>query len=133
MRISDWSSDVCSSDLAVSSAVEHCLHTARVTSSNLVPPTNKNNDLGHLHRVAFFVVPAPCQQSAKFAHFTVRADPGLMSPSGRIESRADSLFSTPPMPRLLVRDCPHTTRKTILEERRDGKKLGIKCRVRGGR
>src|SRR3546814_1581780 len=91
MRISDWSSDVCSSDLAVSSAVEHCLHTARVTSSNLVPPTNKNNDLGHLHRVAFFVVPASCQQSAKFAHFTVRADPGLMSPSGRIESRADSL------------------------------------------
>src|SRR3546814_6553370 len=37
---------------AVSSAVEHCLHTARVTSSNLVPPTDKKNDLGHLHRVA---------------------------------------------------------------------------------
>src|SRR3546814_212276 len=96
---------------AVSSAVEHCLHTARVTSSNLVPPTNKNNDLGHLHRVAFFVVPAPCQQSAKFAHFTVRADPGLMSPSGRIESRADSLYSTPPLHRLLIRDCPNTTRR----------------------
>src|SRR5690606_34000616 len=27
---------------AVSSAVEHCLHTARVTSSNLVPPTTKS-------------------------------------------------------------------------------------------
>src|SRR3546814_742137 len=45
---------------AGSSAVEHCLHTARVTSSNLVPPTNKNNDLGHLHRVAFSL----CQHRA---------------------------------------------------------------------
>ena len=31
IRASDW---------AVSSVVEHCLHTAGVTSSNLVPPTN---------------------------------------------------------------------------------------------
>src|SRR3546814_4573162 len=87
---------------AVSSAVEHCLHTARVTSSNLVPPTNKNNDLGHLHRVAFFVVPAPCQQSAKFAHFTVRADPGLMSPSDRKGKRLNYIHfcatSYPPYP-----------------------------------
>src|SRR3546814_19970567 len=110
MRISDWSSDVCSSDLAVSSAVEHCLHTARVTRSNLVPPPNKNNDLGHLHRVAFFVVPAPCQQSAKFPHFTVRADPGLMSPSCPLEPRADSLYRSPPPPRCLTPVCPNPPR-----------------------
>jgi hypothetical protein len=34
MRASDW---------AVSSVVEHCLHTAGVTSSNLVPPTKINS------------------------------------------------------------------------------------------
>ena len=32
---------------AVSSAVEHCLHTAGVTSSILVPPTNEFKHLGH--------------------------------------------------------------------------------------
>jgi hypothetical protein len=35
------------SQWAVSSAVEHCLHTAGVTSSILVPPTNRFEDLGH--------------------------------------------------------------------------------------
>src|SRR3546814_13530303 len=69
---------------AVSSAVEHFLHTARVTRSNLVPPTNKNNDLSHLHRLAFFVVHAPSQQSATITHFTQRADTALMSQSGCI-------------------------------------------------
>ncbi len=39
---------------AVSSAVEHCLHTARVAGSIPAPPTNDINDLGSL-RWAFFV------------------------------------------------------------------------------
>ena len=39
MHVSDW---------AVSSVVEHCLHTAGVTSSNLVPPTSKIKHLQHL-------------------------------------------------------------------------------------
>jgi hypothetical protein len=37
---------------AVSSAVEHCLHTAGVAGSNPAPPTKEINDLRHL-RVAF--------------------------------------------------------------------------------
>ncbi len=31
----------CAAHRAVSSAVEHCLHTARVAGSNPAPPTNK--------------------------------------------------------------------------------------------
>ena len=42
---------------AVSSAVEHCLHTARVTSSNLVPPTRKQKS----RPCAGFFVPASTQ------------------------------------------------------------------------
>ncbi len=39
MHVSDW---------AVSSVVEHCLHTAGVTSSNLVPPTKILNNINDL-------------------------------------------------------------------------------------
>ncbi len=39
MHVSDW---------AVSSVVEHCLHTAGVTSSKLVPPTKKINKINKL-------------------------------------------------------------------------------------
>ena len=48
MRASDW---------AVSSVVEHCLHTAGVTSSKLVPPTKKINKIKSLK---IQIVPACC-------------------------------------------------------------------------
>ena len=49
---------------AVSSAVEHCLHTAGVAGSNPAPPTSKINDLRHF-RVAFsFLVWQKCGKQA---------------------------------------------------------------------
>ncbi len=39
MHVSDW---------AVSSVVEHCLHTAGVTSSKLVPPTKNLSNINDL-------------------------------------------------------------------------------------
>ena len=44
----------CQTTWVVSSAVEHCLHTAGVTGSNPVPPTKLINDLRHL-RVPTFI------------------------------------------------------------------------------
>ncbi len=45
------SHDKCASDWAVSSVVEHCLHTAGVTSSKLVPPTKIINKIKYLQRI----------------------------------------------------------------------------------
>ena len=44
----------------VSSAVEHCLHTAGVTGSNPVPPTNKIKDLREIGSPFFLVVSQNC-------------------------------------------------------------------------
>src|SRR5690606_108727 len=63
---------------AVSSVVEHCLHTARVAGSNPAPPTICINDLGHL-RVAFFVVLGGSSRRSVQDHRRSRAATGPLN------------------------------------------------------